>query len=534
MSDAADILITNGRVYTVDETNPTAEAVALRGNQIMFVGSMEDAEPLKGADTQVIDAAHKTVMPGIIDSHFHTMWGALGLGDAQLESVRTREALQVELDQFIADNPDTDWVVGQGLSYAISKDKPLTRHDLDAIEPNRPVALYSFDLHTVWVNTAALKLGGFLNGGNVGAGSEIVMGADGTATGELREPGAYEPLLEHRAEFSEARKLELTREALALMAENGITSVHNMDGDPEQARLYGVLEDMGHLTSRIRIPYWVKPEDPFEVIEDIAVPMGETYNTNMLQSGVVKFFMDGVLESYTALLLEPYADKPETVGDWLFTAEHFNRMAVEADRLGLQIAVHCCGDGAVRRTLDGYQAAREANGVRDSRHRIEHIELVHPDDVPRFAELGVVASMQPLHAPMLHVEADVWPDRAGPERWHRSFAWRTLIDAGAMYAFGSDWTVVSLNPFLGFDDGLNRRAWGDEPVQRLTLEELIRGYTINGAYVGFQEKRTGQLKAGMLADIVVLDHDLFHMDLTEVAAVKPITTICDGRVTYSV
>lgn len=532
MAQLADILISNARVYTVDPQNPRAEAIAVLGNEIVFVGSMADAMAFKGPNTREIDAQQKTVMPGIIDSHFHTMWGAVGLADAQLFDVKSKEELAAELKRFAAANADEPWVVGQGAPYSIAEGVPLTRQELDAIEPDRPLAIFSFDLHTVWVNTAALKLGGLLNGGTPGAGAEIMMAADGTATGELREPGAYELVTGKRPQFSKTREMELLRDALALMAQNGITSVHNMDGDPEQAAMYTALEDLGHLTSRIRVPFWVKPEDPFEILEQVAAPMKQTFNSEMVQSGFAKFFMDGVLESFTALLLDPYADKPETLGDSLFSAEHFNEMAIEADRLGLQIAVHCCGDGAVRRVLDGYQAAREANGVRDSRHRIEHIELVHQDDVPRFADMSVIASMQPLHAPMLHVEPDIWPERAGPDRWHRSFAWRTLIDSGAHYTFGSDWTVVSLNPFLGFDDGLNRQPWGDEPLQRLTLEELIKGYTVNAAYTEFQEQRKGQLKVGMLADVVMLSHDLFDMDLTQVSKVTPMLTMCNGRITY--
>ncbi len=532
MAQPADYVITDAQAYTVDPANPRAEAVAVRGNKIVFVGSMADALAFKGANTREIDAEQKTVMPGIIDSHFHTLWGAIGLADAQLQEVRSKAELAAELKQFAAENAAEPWVVGQGASYKVAEGEPLTRQFLDTIEPDRPLAVFSFDLHTAWVNTAALTLAGLLHGGDAGAGAEIMMAEDGTATGELREPAAYEMVLNKRPEFSQARQMDLLRDTLALMAANGITSVHNMDGEPEQAQMYAALEDMGQLTSRIRVPFWVKPEDPFEILEQVAAPMAQTFNSEMVQSGFAKFFMDGVLESYTALLLDPYADKPDTLGDSLFSAEHFTRMAVQADRLGLQIAVHCCGDAAVRRTLDGYQAAREANGIRDSRHRVEHIELVHPDDVPRFAEMGVIASMQPLHAPMPHLEPDIWPERAGAERWHRSFAWRTLIDSGAHYAFGSDWTVVSLNPFLGFDDGLNRQPWGEEPIQRLTLEELVKGYTSNAAYTEFQENVKGQLKVGMLADLVVLSHDIFDMDLTEVSAVKPLLTMCDGRITY--
>jgi predicted amidohydrolase YtcJ len=204
-----------------------------------------------------------------------------------------------------------------------------------------------------------------------------------------------------------------------------------MDGSAEQAALYSALEEAGELSLRVYLPYDVPPGTPLEALATEAVALRDQFQSEMVRGGSVKFFMDGVLESYTALLVEPYADDPTTHGEALWTAEQFNEMAIEADRLGLQIKVHCCGDGAVRRTLDGFEAAQKVNGRRDSRHRVEHIELLHLEDEPRFAQLGAIASMQPLHAPMLHREHDVWPSRAGEQRWSRSFAWRRVRDAGS-------------------------------------------------------------------------------------------------------
>ena len=207
--------------------------------------------------------------------------------------------------------------------------------------------------------------------------------------------------------------------------------------------------------------------------------------------------MDGVLESYTALMIDDYAEQPGNKGEALFTAEQFNAMAAEADRLGLQIFVHACGDGAVRRTLDGYAHARQVNGVRDSRHRVEHIEVIHPDDIGRFAEMDVVASMQPLHSPLSPQDGDVWVSRPGPERWPYSFAWETLRQAGARLAYGSDWPVVPMNPMLGLYAGRNRQLWdGIGPDQRQTLENLIAGYTRDAAYAEFMEARKGMIRRG--------------------------------------
>jgi predicted amidohydrolase YtcJ len=254
----------------------------------------------------------------------------------------------------------------------------------------------------------------------------------------------------------------------------------------------------------------------------------------MVRGGCVKFFMDGVIETYTGLLLDDYAGLPGSCGGALFSAEHFNAMAAEADRLGLQIFVHATGDGAVRRALDGFEAAQRQNGRRDSRHRIEHIELIHQEDVPRFAGLSVIASMQPAHVPLQTPDdPDIWPARVGPERWGRSFAWQTLRQAGTRLAFGSDWPVAPQDPLLGLHAALNRRPWlPGLPEQRQTLADAIAAYTRDAAYAEFQEQSKGQLKPDLLADMVLLSADLFATSIDEIDRVHPVVTICNGRIVY--
>jgi predicted amidohydrolase YtcJ len=330
----------------------------------------------------------------------------------------------------------------------------------------------------------------------------------------------------------EVQKRRLLQQGLAQAAALGITSIHNMDGDAAQMALYASLLTADELTLRIYCPYSITPETPVEALAE-AVELLQAYQSNMLRGGCVKFFMDGVIESYTGLLLEDYAGQPGCRGEANYDFEHFTRMALEADRLGLQIFVHCVGDGAVRRTLDAYTLVQQTNGRRDSRHRIEHIELLHLDDLPRFAELGVIASMQPLHVPLLFDETDPWPSRTGPKQWGRSFPWQTLRQAGARLAFGSDWPVVSQNPWLGLYAALNRRPWlPDLPEQRQTLADTLAGYTRDAAYAEFQENEKGQLKPGMLADVVLLTSDLEATPEEELDRTQVALTICDGRVVY--
>jgi predicted amidohydrolase YtcJ len=264
-----------------------------------------------------------------------------------------------------------------------------------------------------------------------------------------------------------------------------------------------------------------------------AVAWKQQFQGSYLRVGGVKLFMDGVIESHTALMVDDYADQLGNQGSALFSAEQFNRIAAEADHLCLQIAVHCIGDGAVKRTLDGYEQALRQNGRRDSRHRIEHIEVIHPPDIARFAELGVIASMQPLHAALSANVDDVWRIYAGEARWPLSFPWQTLRDAGARLVFGSDWPVVTLDPMQGFAAALNRQPWAPgHPEQCQTLEQIIRGYTCDAAYVEFQEHAKGMIRTGMLADLVLLSENIFTTPHEEMARVQPVLTICDGKIVY--
>ncbi len=530
----ADLIIRNAKVYTVDEANPQAEAVGVRGNGIVFVGTNDEVEKWVGAETRVVDGQGRTVMPGFIDSHFHLMFGALGLGDVQLYEADSLEKLRDAVQSYAADNPDLAWLKGVGMSYSVPNDAPLTRHHLDEIEGERPLTLMSFDVHTLWANTAALEKANLLNGvPNLSGGAEITMGEDGLATGALIEPAAYELMLAHVPQPDDNRRRELMRNGLAYLASLGVTSVHNMDGDAKQTAFYAAMEDAGELTLRVYMPYSVVPETPFEALATEAVAMREQFDSEMVKTGAVKFFMDGVFESYTAVSLNGYPDQPDNHGDPIFDVDHFAKMATEADRLGFQIFVHACGDGAVRRVLDGFETAQKANGKRDSRHRVEHIELIHPDDVPRFAELDVVASMQPLHAPLEENDPDLWPKRVRKEDWDMSFAWRTLQDAKALLAFGSDWPVVTPDPILGVWGAVARKPW--EPghnSHNQTLAETIAAYTRDGAYAEFQEDVKGQLKVGMLADLVLLTEDIFAVPADDIKDVRVAMTVVNGRVVY--
>jgi len=549
MTSVADLLILNGRVITADDAKPHAEAVAAAGRRIVFVGSNSEAQSWRVPSTRVIDAQGCTVMPGFIDSHFHLRVGSVELQNADLVDVMSLGDLESALRKYAQGHLDSLWVNGSNIHYEIFPDNQrLTRHHLDAAIPDRPVAVMAYDHHTLWANTRALEIAGVLHGVKTGPNTEIVMGDDGLATGEIHEPDAYMRVLSHTGMWgramsslvgykipaadanSIAKERAAVREGAALAVRHGITSVHNMDGNFDQALLYAAMEDAGELPLRVYVPFLVTPETGEGDLKE-AVAMREQFHGEMVHAGSVKFFMDGVVEAWTALLSEDFANRSGWKGDAMYSAEHFNRMATASDKLRLQIIVHAIGDAAVQRTLDGYEAAMKANGRRDSRHRIEHIELLHPDDVPRFSELGVIASMQPYHRVL---EAGmVWTQNIPEARWKDAFAWQTIRLSGARMAFGSDWPVVTLNPMQAFDSALNYSPWkSDLPLQTQTLVDTVYSFTRDASYAEFQESLKGQIRSGMLADLVVLSADIENTARTDFLDVHTVFTICGGRVVY--
>lgn len=548
-----DLLIHNAVVLTQRDDLPRAAAVAVSGDRIVKVGSDADLAPLKATARRLIDAGGATLLPGFVEAHMHLFSGAFGRRQLQLFGVSGFDALAGAVQRYAAENPDEGLLIAKGADYTIlGADQPVTRQVLDRILPDRPLVLVAPDHHTAWANTVALDRAGVLRGRDVGPGNEIVLDSDGLATGELREGHAMQPVMELRTsggrealglsgtepggDLSPAQRradIETLKDGLRYCAQCGITQIHNMDGNWYQLELLAEIEAEGDLLCRVEVPFHLTNDKPLASLDE-ATAMAEKYTGDWLKSGRVKIFADGVLDSGTAVMLDDYADRPGWRGEPLFSPDAFTMAAIEADRRGLQISVHAIGDGAVRMVLDGYEAAREANGRRDSRHRIEHIEVVHPEDIPRFAALGVIASMQPPHPPGnagLPLEPTV--SKIGRHRWPYAYAWRSLWQAGARIAFASDWPVSPLEPLLGIQEAVRRETWAaDMPDQSASLAEALRAYTHDGAYCSFMEDRTGRIAEGMLADLVLLDGDIEAMRVAEISGMKAVMTICGGRVTW--
>ncbi|KQZ32200.1 hydrolase [Mesorhizobium sp. Root552] len=553
MALTADLIVTNARVLTMDEDHPSAEAVAIRDGSILAVGTRAGIDALRGPATKVIDARGGSVIPGFVEAHMHLFSGAAELAHLQLSGIAGFEALQAAIRAYAPTRPEATMLVGQGVDYTVLGSERVTRHHLDAILPDRAFCMAAPDHHTMWANTKALEMAGVLHGRVLGPGNEIVMGVDGLATGELREGEAFGPVLDLAGESrvrlglatggepnptptAAERKADrnIMRRGLAWCARHGITSIQNMDGNLYQLELLAEIEaEDGGLPCRVQVPFHFKNFMTLDML-DKASMMAERYRGEWLSSGMVKVFYDGVLDSWTAAMIEPYADRTDWVGEPLFTPQQFKELAVEIDRRGLQIAVHSIGDGAVRAVLDGYEAAQKANGQRDSRHRVEHIEVIAASDVPRFAELGVIASMQPPHPPgAMGFPLEPTISRIGPARWPLSYAWRTLKNAGAHVVFASDWPVSPIDPILGMQAAILRKPWAKgDPDQSFSLKETLAGYTVEGAYAGFLEHRKGKLKPGYMADLAMLSDNIETVEPERLHYVRVVTTICGGKVTY--
>jgi predicted amidohydrolase YtcJ len=541
------LLIINARGLTMDPDGPETNAVALAGDRIAALGSR--AIEMAGADCPVIDAKGATVLPGFIESHLHLFMGGSELAHLQLLGVKGPDALAHAIRAYAASNPDRKVIVGQGCDYGIY-DRPLTRHDLDAILSDRPVCLLAADHHTAWANTIALEQAGILQGAHLGPGNEIVM-ENGLATGELREFEAKAPVLklagENRIMAGIATgadpvpkpthedmlaDLPAMERGLRHCARHGFTSLVNMDGNRYTLEVLDHLRDQGKLTARVRVPYHYRNDHKLSDLAK-ASAMSADYNDDWLSSGFVKMFMDGVVDSGTAVMLSDYPDQPGWRGEPLHEADRFAEICIEADRRGLQIAVHAIGDGAVRRVLDGYEAARAANGPRDARHRVEHIELIDRADIPRFADMGIVASVQPSHPPG-SMDFPLFPtlDKIGRDRWRDAYLTRTLRDAGARIVFASDWPVADVNPFRSIQAAVTRQPYEGAQDERVTLREALAAYTIGGAYAEHTEDRKGMLRPGYLADLVILSGDIEAVPADQIASLHVEKTICGGRIVW--
>ncbi len=535
-----DLIVINGRVYAGDGRADLAEAVAVSGNKVVRVGSNREIQRLKRAQTLVVDAKGGAVVPGFNDAHAHLINGGLSLDQVSLSDATTIDAVKDTIRVWSEAHPERGWITGRGWYYQAFNGAMPTRQLLDALVPDRPAYLIAYDGHTGWANTKALKLAGITRRTKAPANGAIVKDArTGEPTGALKE-AAMSLMTAAAPRPTEEDRLAAIRAAIDQAHRFGITSVQDAGGTADDLELLARLRKRGELTLRIyqalRADATLTPGG-LEQLDQVRTRFADD---PLLKTGAVKLVADGVIESHTAAMLEPYANRPATKGDPRFTPEQLNAVVAMLDKGGWQVMTHAIGDAAVRLTLDAYEAAAASNPApeRGRRHRIEHVETIDPADVARFGSLGVIASMQPSHATPSPTPRDVWSVNIGDDRAARGWMWASIATAGGRLAFGSDWPVMTLDPLKGLHvavtrttpDGRPEGGW--IPSERLALRQAIDAYTRGGAWASFDEQRKGLLARDMLADIVVLSDDIFAGPASRLTTTEVAVTIVDGKVVY--
>jgi predicted amidohydrolase YtcJ len=541
----ADLVLLHGKIHTEDATRSVVQALAVRGNSIVAAGTDESIGAFNGPNTRKLDLGGRVVLPGIVDAHTHPAQSAQDLGKCSLDDKQLAPSdIKALVAACLKEHPAerNQWFEVTMVNPSQLK---LSREDLDSMLPDRPLLLSGSDGHTVWVNSRALKLA-HITGSTVDPdGGHIERDAAGAPTGTLRDNAtgmavAVMPVagLEH-----EAAQLE---KALDSMRATGITSVQDAAVDDHTMRIYKRLYDTHRLNMRVRGSFWLKNlhEPATDLIGEAAKFSAKwQIDPDFLRADAVKIFADGVIEypSQTAALLEPYLDgqghPTHNRGPSYFAQDNLNRIVTGVDAAGLTVHIHAIGDRAVRAALDAFADARHHNGVLDNRDQIAHLELIDPADFPRFKELGVIANFQLLWAERGDYVDGATVKYLGPQRSRYLYPARSLRDAGAMIAGGSDWGVSSFNAFAAMEHAITRSAGRGKPPllpeQSLALQDMIDAYTINAAAALKQEHTTGSLEAGKRADFILLDRDIFAIDVFDLHNTQVIATYLDGRAVYA-
>jgi predicted amidohydrolase YtcJ len=537
-SAVAKTILTNGRIYTLNRRQPWAEAVAVSGDKILAVGSAKDISSYRDPSTKVIDLGGRLVLPGFTDCHIHFMDGSLGLTQVILNGATTVAEIQKRVKEYAAAHPNETWITGMGWTYPTFGPTALPdKKFLDEVVSDRPVYLVAFDGHSSWANSKALMMAGIKRETSDPPNGKIVRDKDGEATGALQET-AGDLVAKFLPKPSREERLAALRLGMQEANKVGLVRVHSAGQDFEWLDLYDELRRRDELSVRFYVAFFL---DPPELTDDAINKIERarrTYNDEWISGGVVKTMLDGVVEAHTAAMLTPYSDDPTQTGKLFWEPLKYKRAITELDRRGLQIFTHAIGDRAVRLSLDAYEAAKETNHTNDARPRIEHIETISAQDIPRFGKLGVVASFQPLHAYPDDDTLKIWARNVGPERAQRAWVWRSIESTGGLLAFGSDWPVVTLNPWPGVQNALTRQTTegdppdGFVPKERVSLEDAIKAYTLGAALAGRREKTEGSLEPGKLADLIVLSQDLFKIAPTEIVKTEVLLTVVGGKIVY--
>ncbi|UYY98347.1 amidohydrolase [Peribacillus frigoritolerans] len=531
----ADIVLSSDAIFTGLTHEPTSGAIAILGDKILSVGSKAEIEPFIGSGTKVFNYGNQLIMPGFHDFHLHIMFSALSLTSINLFEARSAQEVAAKVLEFSKECPEEGWIIGMqwDAGYWHDKQEPHYRI-LDAVIPDRPVVLFHAEGHYTWVNGKAMELAGVTEEIRDPDFGRYERDKNGLLTGILYEE-AQQIVLKEALRLTQNKKETILKEFLRLLSQYGITSVNDLfapiDDFLQDYDLFEKLDKQGELTTRFHIT----PELDGNL--DKAQILRNKYVSKKLQFSGLKQFVDGTVTGHTAYFLKPYSDQLDICGHPALDPEVLIDRVVKADELGFRIRFHAIGDAAIRLALDAFEEAVRKNGKRDSRHTVEHIEVIDSDDIERFSKLGVIASMQPDH--MAASSREVYSSIIGPEREKNVFLTKSLLNTGASLALGTDFPVsISLNPMRQIYTAITRvDSSGDpqntwHPEQKLTLAEALQAYTYGSAHGCFREHELGTIEEGKLADLVVLDRNLFDIPESEVLKTKVELTINDGKVVY--
>lgn len=530
---AADLIITNAKIWTVDKVRPQADALAIVGERIVAVGSAADVDAWHGPQTKVLDAQGRLLLPGFNDAHVHFVDGGDHLEAVQLKDAASPQEFAERIAQRVKKTPKGEWITGG--DWDEQKWSPAnlpTKELIDAATPDTAVFVNRYDGHESLANSVTLRLANITAQTPDPPGGQIVRDAQGNPTGVLRD-SAQELVAKVMPPLSHAPRMRAIHQAMEHAASLGVTSVQDMNPSYEDVKAYAELEDGNELTLRI----YVAPIET-DWRDQAKIGIRHAFGTSFLRMGAVKGYADGSLGSETAYFFDAYTDDHKSHGllsDEMHPASAMLQRLKSADAAGLQLCIHAIGDRAISMILDMFEQIEKTGGKRDRRWRIEHSQHMAAKDFARYARLGVIASVQPYHA----IDDGRWAEkRIGPDRIKRTYAFRTFLDNGVRLAFGTDWSVAPLSPMWTIYaavtratlDGKNPEGW--VPEQKLTVPEAVEAYTMGSAYAEFQEKEKGSITPGKLADFVILSDDIFHIPPAQIRNVKVEATYLGGKLVY--
>ena len=538
-SATPELIVINADIRSMDPLQPRATAIAVAGGRVLTLGDDAEIRALANGRTQVIDAGGRLMLPGFQDTHIHLQDSGTGFSTSvNLERARTVEDLQRLVRDFAASRPDDPWVRGVGWYSGIFGEHNLDRHVLDAAVADRPVYIYASDGHNAAVNSLGCELVGLKTGTPDPQNGHFVLDAKGAPTGLLYED-AVDWVRSRMPKRVDADYAAGVRYGQELCNRHGITGALDASVAERHMRVYRALDAAGEMTVRLCATAKVFPEESVADALGRLAALRRDYRTPMIQMHSAKFFLDGVLENRSAVMIDDYSDAPGGNAPLMFDRAHLEDLFVAFDAARFQIHVHVIGDGATRIAFDCLEAARKANGAWPSLHQLAHVQMIDPADIPRFQTLGVVANIQPLWARCEPSVTDVALPMVGEDRGRWMYPWRSIIDAGAPYAVSSDWGVSTLNPFPIMQTAVTRqptRGSRDHPVfqaqERIGVADVVRGYTVNAAAAAWRGEETGSLAPGKWADLILLDRDIFAVDPYEIGATQVDLTLLGGRAVH--